>query len=218
MGPVGLLCVQRTLKKGQWHGFFSGIGAAFSDLLYAGITSLGMGFVIDLITTQQYYLQIIGSALLLIFGIYVFRSNPFKWLHESQENVNSYPQDTLTAFLLTLSNPLIIFLFIALFARFNFIATEEKLFSILLGLAGILVGALSWWFLITFLVGKLRKIMTLRGLWIMNRIMGIFIIVLSVYLLFVSVFLTSPTASRASAAGASPTPRTASAAETSATP
>ena len=188
MGPVGLLCVQRTLKKGQWHGFFSGIGAAFSDIIYAGITCLGMGFIIELITANQYTLQIIGSILLMIFGIYVFRSNPFKWLHEPKENINSYSQDTLTAFLLTLSNPLIIFLFIALFAHFNFIAPEEKLFSILLGLVSILVGALSWWFLITFLVGKLRKIMNLRGLLIMNRIVGVLIIVLSVYLLFMLLY------------------------------
>jgi len=183
MGPVGLLCVQRTLRKGQWHGFFSGVGAAFSDLMYAGITSLGMGFVIDAITTNQYVLQIIGSILLMGFGIYVFVSNPFKGLHEQKENVNSYLQDAVTAFFVTLSNPLIIFLYIALFARFNYIAPEEKLISILVGLASILVGALSWWLLITFLVGKLRKILSLRGLWLVNKIVGSIIIALSIYLL-----------------------------------
>jgi len=185
MGPVGLLCVQRTLKRGHWHGFFSGIGAAFSDVFYAGITSLGMGFIISFITANQYTLHIIGSILLLIFGVYVFRSNPFKWLQEPKENHNSYSQDIVSAFFLTLSNPLIIFLFIALFARFNYISAEAKSFSILLGLASILVGALFWWLLITFLVGKLRKIMNLRGLWIMNKIVGSIIIVLSIYLLIV---------------------------------
>ena len=189
MGPIGLLCVQRTLNKGQWHGFFSGIGAAFSDVIYAGITSLGMGFIINVITANQYTLHIFGCATLMIFGIYIFRSNPFKRkrLHESRENGNSYSsysQDTVTAFFLTLSNPLIIFLFIALFARLNFISPEEKLFSILLGLASIFSGAISWWFLITFFVGKLRKILNLRGLLIMNRTIGSIIIILSVVLLF----------------------------------
>jgi threonine/homoserine/homoserine lactone efflux protein len=183
MGPIGLLCVQRTLNKGQWHGFFSGIGAALSDIFYAAIISLGMGFIINFITDNQYILKIIGSVFLMIFGVYVFLSNPFKKLHETNERSYSLPQDTITAFFLTLSNPLIIFLYIVLFARFNFIAPEEKLFSILLGLVSILVGALSWWFLITFLVGKLRKFVNLRVLWIINRIVGVVIIALSLYYL-----------------------------------
>jgi len=183
MGPVGLLCVHRTLKRGQWHGFFSGVGAAFSDVFYAGITSLGLGFIINFITGNQNILHIIGSILLLFFGIYVFRSNPFKWLHEPKDNVNSYSQDAVSAFFITLSNPLIIFLFIALFARFNYISVEAKTFSILLGLASIFVGALSWWLLITFLVGKLRTVLNLRGLYLMNKIVGSIIIILSIYLL-----------------------------------
>ena len=192
MGPIGLLCVQRTLKKGQWHGFFSGIGAAFSDVFYAGIVSLGMGFIIDFTTKNEYSLKIIGSIMLLIFGFYIFRSNPFKHLHEPKENINSILQETISAFFLTLSNPGIILFFIALFARFNFIAPEEKLFSILLGLVSILVGALSWWFLITFLVDKLRKRMNLRGLWIMNRALGSVIIALSILLLIMLILPTYP--------------------------
>ena len=188
MGPIGLLCVQRTLKKGQWHGFFSGIGAAFSDVFYAGIISLGLGFIINFTTENQYILHIIGSILLLVFGVYVFRSNPFKWLHEPKENANSYSQDMVTAFFLTLSNPLILLIYIMLFARFNFISPEEKSFSILLGLASIFGGAISWWFLITFLVGKLRKIMNLRALWIMNKIIGSVIILISVYFIVSLIF------------------------------
>jgi threonine/homoserine/homoserine lactone efflux protein len=180
MGPIGLLCVQRTLNKGQWHGFFSGVGAAFSDIIYAGITCLGIGFVIDFISGHQYALQIVGSILLVIFGVYIFQSNPSKRLQKPKENTHSFPQDTVTAFALTLSNPFIIFLYIALFARFNFFSSEEKLFSILLGLLSILTGALAWWFTITFLVGKLRKVINLRGLWIMNKIVGSVIIVLSI--------------------------------------
>ena len=184
MGPIGLLCIQRTLYKGPWPGFFSGIGAALSDIFYAGLICLGIGFIIDFITDYQYIVKIIGSVLMMIFGIYVFLSNPFKRLHEPTENINSLSQDTISAFFLTLSNPLIIFVYIALFARFNFISSEEKLFSILLGLLSILAGALSWWFLVAFLVGKLRKKMNLRSLWIMNRIVGSVIVALSIFLLF----------------------------------
>lgn len=180
MGPIALLCIQRTLNKGQWHGFFSGVGAALSDLLYAGIVCFGMGLVIDFIEKYQNILQIIGSIFFLIFGIYTFRSNPSKQLHKPKEQINSISQDVISAFFLTLSNPLIIFVYIVGFSRFNFISSEETLFSILLGLLSILIGALSWWFLITFLAAKLRKVINLRGLWLLNKIVGTVIIVLSV--------------------------------------
>ena len=181
MGPIGLLCVQRTLNKGQWHGFFSGVGAACSDLLYAGIVCLGMGFVVDFIENNRDVLQIIGSVFLLVFGIYTFRSNPSKQLHKPKDQVNSISQDIISSFFLTLSNPLIIFIYIVLFSRFNFISHTEKLFSMLLGLLFIFAGALSWWFLITFFVGKLRKIINMRGLWLINKIVGIVIIGVSVF-------------------------------------
>jgi len=188
MGPINMLCIQRTLSKGQWHGFFSGVGAAISDILYAGIMCLGIGLIIDFVTDNQYILKMAGSILFIIYGIYVFFSNPFKHLHERRENVNSWWQDTVSAFFLTLSNPLVILSYIIFFARFNFITPGEKLFSILLGLVSILVGALSWWFLLTFLVGKLRKKMNLRGLLILNKIIGLAIIALSIFLL-ISLFL-----------------------------
>jgi threonine/homoserine/homoserine lactone efflux protein len=187
MGPVGLLCIQRSLNKGQWHGFFSGVGAAFSDLIYAGITCLGMGFVIDYVTGHQGMLQIVGSILMLAFGIYIFRSNPSKRLQKPKESGNSFYQDIVSAFFLTLANPFIIFLYIALFARFNFIVPDDKWFSIMLGLSSLVGGALSWWLLITFIAGKLRKVFNVRGLWILNRIVGAVIIVLSALGFFYSI-------------------------------
>ena len=192
MGPIGWLCVHRTLNKGPLHGFFSGIGAAFSDVIYAAIICLGMGFIIDFISSNKYILEIIASILLMVFGIYIFRSNPFKRLQKPKEQSDSFYQDVVSAFFLTLSNPLIILFYIPLFTRLNFISPEETLFSILLGLVSILAGALSWWILIAFFVGKLRKIMNLQRLLIMHRIIGIAIILLSVYLLITLIFPSSP--------------------------
>jgi threonine/homoserine/homoserine lactone efflux protein len=178
LGPVGLLCIQRTLYKGRWHGFYSGIGAAFSDFLYAVITCMGMGIVITFIEDNLAILQIVGSILLMIFGVYIYRSNPSKSFRKPKHTY-SYSQDVLSAFLITLSNPLIIFLFIALFARFNFISVEDQMESIVLGMAGILVGALAWWFILTSVIGKLRRVFNERGLLIMNRTLGLVILFLS---------------------------------------
>jgi threonine/homoserine/homoserine lactone efflux protein len=178
MGPIGLLCIQRTLNKGRWHGFVTGMSAVFSDLIYATLTGLSMGFVVDFIEKNQAALQIIGSLLLLFFGYYTFRSNPTKKLKKPDEAVpNTYTQDAITSFFLTLSNPFIIFLFLGLYARFAFISPEETSFALIFGLAGIAVGAASWWFLITFFVGKLRSTFNMRGLWVLNRIVGVTIMI-----------------------------------------
>ena len=91
MGPVGILCIQRTLNKGRWYGFVTGVGAAASDIIYALITGLGMSFVMDFIGNEhnKYLLQISGSIMLLVFGIYCFKSNPMKNAHRSSNKKGS---------------------------------------------------------------------------------------------------------------------------------
>ena len=183
MGPVGLLIIQRTLNKDRWHGFFSGVGAAFSDLFYATITCMGMGIVVSFIENNHSILEIGGSILIFIYGIYTFRTNPVKNLHQSGVKTRTYSQDTLSSFFLTLSNPLILVIYIALFAQFKFIVSNDKVYSMLIGLLAIFLGALTWWFLVTFFVNKLRKVITLRGLWIMNRIFGVLIMIMALSVL-----------------------------------
>ena len=121
LGPVGVLCIQRTLNKGRWFGFVTGLGAALSDICYALLTGYGMSFMDELILKHQLFLQVVGSLMLLVFGIYTFRSNPVKSLRPTSANRGSYLHNFVTAFFVTLSNPLIIFLFIGLFARFSFV-------------------------------------------------------------------------------------------------
>lgn len=130
MGPVGILCVQRTQKKGRWYGFATGVGASISDLIYALISGFGMSFVVNFINNPVYkfYLQLAGGVMLLVFGLISFFSNPLKNAHEGgQKEKGTLIHNGVTAFLITFSNPLIILLFIALFAQFNFIIPKEPL-------------------------------------------------------------------------------------------
>ena len=180
MGPIGLLCIQRTLNKGRWHGFATGIGAVFSDLIYAIATGLSMGIVVSFIEDHQAILQVFGGVMLMAFGFYIYRSNPTKSLRKPDEVSNTYTQDIITSFFLTLSNPFIIFLFLGLFARFRIISTEGTTLDLIVGLSSVALGATLWWFVITFFIGKLRGNFNLRGLWILNRIVGVIIMVFSI--------------------------------------
>ena len=157
MGPIGMLCIQRTLNKGRWHGFVTGLGAALSDVIYAALTCLGMGVVVNFVEANQAPLQLIGSIVLGIFGYYIFQYNPVRNLRKQREKKLSFTQDFITAFLLTFSNVLIVLLYIGLFARFGFVLPEHSVWMLSGGIAFIGVGAVLWWFGITFFVNKVRK-------------------------------------------------------------
>ena len=189
MGPVGILCVQRTLNKGRWYGFVTGIGAAVSDIIYALITGAGMSFVMDIINNHQnkFWLQLSGSVMLLIFGIICWRSNPTKNMHQSGTNKGTLVHNGVTAFLVTFSNPLIIFLFMGLFAQFAFVIPDHPV-EMFIGYLSIVAGALIWWFGLTWLVDKVRNIFDERGILIINRVIGCAVILFSLIVLFGTVF------------------------------
>lgn len=179
MGPVGVLCIQRTLNKGRWYGLVTGLGAAVSDILYAIITGVGMSFVIEFIEQPRtmYILQLVGSVLLFIFGLYTFRTKP--QLRPSSKNKGTLRNNCLTGFLVTFSNPLIVFLFLALFARFTFVVPEH-LGQQILGYVSIFLGALLWWYGLTYIVDKLRSTFDLNKIELINRIIGMVVMVVSV--------------------------------------
>ena len=189
MGPVGILCVQRTLNKGRWYGFVTGIGATASDLFYALITGLGMSFVMDLVNNSQnrFFLQIAGSIMLLAFGIFTFRSNPTKNMHHSGTNKGSLIHNGVTAFLVTISNPLIILLFMACFAQLAFIMPGHPI-EMCIGYLSIVCGAILWWFGLTWLIDVIRTKFEDYGIIINNRIIGSVVIIFSILVLLGTVF------------------------------
>lgn len=179
MGPIGVLCIQRTLNKGRRSGLATGLGASLSDLCYAILTGLGLSIVVDFIEAHQAPLQIVGSLVLTGFGLYLFRQNPARNIRKKLNQKSSFTQDFASSFLLTLSNPLILLLLIGLFARLNFFLPEMKAGHYILGYVSIILGAFIWWFTITYIINKVRSHFNLRSLWLINRIISIVIIVMS---------------------------------------
>ncbi len=180
MGPVGILCVQRTLNKGRWFGFVTGLGATLSDIIYAMLTGFGMSFAMELIDNPQnkFCLQIFGSVLLFIFGLYCFKSDPRSKVHQSKGVRGTLLHNFVTAFIVTFSNPLIIFLFLATFAQFAFVVPDHPL-EMSLGYLSIAGGALLWWYGLTWMIDKVREFFSLDAIKIINRIIGTIVMVFS---------------------------------------
>ena len=190
MGPVGVLCVQRTLNKGRWYGFVTGCGAALSDIIYAGITGLGMGMVVELVSneTNRFYLQIAGSLMLLAFGIFTYRTDPTKRIRKPGQKKGTLTHNGITAFFVTLSNPLIIFLFMALYAQFSFGLQPDKPIELIAGFTSIVGGALLWWWGLTWLVDKIRLKFDNNGIRLINQIIGMVVMLGSVIILLTTLF------------------------------
>ena len=176
LGPIGMLTIQRTLHRGQKHGIATGLGATTSDLLYTIITLFFLSFVLDFIKEHHFIIQLIGSLVVGVFGYYIFRSNPATQPKPNETVKHSLPGDFFTSFALTLSNPLVLFVLIALFARFQFIDNDTTLFISVCGILSILGGALLWWSLLTFLISRFKNKLNMRGLKIINQITGLVII------------------------------------------
>ncbi len=189
MGPVGVLCIQRTLNKGRWYGFITGVGAAISDIIYALITGFGMSFVMDFVTNPKYkfIMQISSSLLLLVFGIYCYRSDPTKNMHKSGKNKGSLWHNGITAFLVTFSNPLIIFLFMFSFGVFAFVIPDHPI-EMTVGYLSIISGALIWWFGLTWMVDKIRGKFDDNGILMINKVIGSLVIIFSLVVFFGTAF------------------------------
>ena len=174
MGPVGVLCVQRTLNKGRAYGLVTGAGAALSDILYALLTGYGLRLLYDVISnpTTIYWMQLIGAVIMFIFGVHTYRTNPVQNTRNVSRNKSSLLRNGITGFFITLANPMIILLFLALFTPFTCVMTEKPMFFQLVGYLSIFGGAMLWWFFITSVVNKLRTHFDVRGIWIINRVIG----------------------------------------------
>ncbi|MDE5552449.1 MAG: LysE family transporter, partial [Muribaculaceae bacterium] len=176
MGPVGILCIQRTLEKGRKAGLFTGIGAALSDLFYSLLTGFGLSFIETFIERNQNVIQLLGSVVLIGFSIYLFRKSPSSSLRRPVPQDISARRNILGGFLFTFSNPLILLLIIGLFARFNFLMPEMKFYHYIIGFIFLLAGALGWWYGVTFVIDKILKRFSFRTMKKINVGIGIVIL------------------------------------------
>lgn len=184
MGPVGMLCIQRTLNKGRWAGFCTGIGAGLSDLCYCLMTGICLSMVQPFLEKNAIIIQIVGSVVLVAFASWLFNRNPAAALRKPKRSKNTFGTDIVTGFLFTASNPLILFFIIGLFGRFNFLLPEYEKGHYIAGYSSIFLGTIVWWYVITFFVNKVRAHFNVRSMWLINRIIGSIILIMALYGIF----------------------------------
>ena len=181
IGPMGVLCVQRTLNKGKSSGISSGMGIATADAIFALIAGLGISFIIHFLSEQQLIIKIIGGLVIAFIGLKIFIANPVKQFKKHRREGKNLFEDFISILFMALSNPFTIFLYIAIFAGLNLHDVSSGYSSALLVVAGVFMGASLSWFTISTVVNHFRANIRLRRLMWINRIAGITIILFGVF-------------------------------------
>jgi len=182
-GPSGVLVIKKTLEKGKWGGFLTGLGVTLSDAVYIFVTLMCLQLVLGYLEDPgiAMVVRLVGCSLLLLFGISTLKNNPLaKSREERQPRKDSVWQNTLSGFLVAIVNPLVIFIYMGLFAFFSFPTDTLSEGMKLEALALTVAGDVCWWLLLSFLIDKLRNRFDLRGIWIINRVLGTVLILAAV--------------------------------------
>lgn len=173
VGPIGILCIRRTLAEGQASGLFSGLGAATADAIYGCIAGFGLTFISNFLITQQVWLRLIGGGFLCYLGLKTFLSKPAEQAASTKGNglLGSY----VSTFFLTITNPMTILSFAAIFAGLGVGGAGGNYVSAAMLVLGVFIGSTLWWFILSSSVTIFRKKFNPRRLRWVNRISGIII-------------------------------------------
>ena len=189
LGPVGILLVNRTLKRGLLSGLFSGMGLATADTIFAVLAGLGLSFLISFFNEEKVIISLIAGLILIGVGVKIFVSNPVKELRNPDNGSKTLFRDFLSVLALSLSNPFTIFVFVAFFSGIHINNGIRPQLVPFLFVPGVFIGTISWWFMLSLFVSRFKRNIRLRSIVRVNQFAGIAIIVIGVTVL-VGVFTT----------------------------
>jgi threonine/homoserine/homoserine lactone efflux protein len=182
IGPVGILCVRRTLEHGARHGLVIGVSAAACDMVNGIIAAFGITLVSDFIALEQYRIRLVGGIILLIMGYIVCRARPLA------DKVATAPRGRTWTFfstaLLVFTNPLTLFAFAAAFAVIGVKNVVGHPVSGLMLVVGVFLGSLSWFVLLTGLAHFFKEKVMRVGLTLVNRVSGVLLMLCGLFALW----------------------------------
>ncbi len=186
VGPIGILCIRRSLAQGQASGFVSGVGAATADAVYGFIAAFGLTFVSSVLIGQKFWIRLVGGVFLLFLGIKTMLAEP------SGAGETSFRRSLIGAyastFILTLTNPMTIISFTAIFAGIGVGGMEGSYLSAGLVVGGVFCGSATWWLALSTTVSLFRKRFSVKVMRLVNRIAGSILCGFGIFAL-ISVFL-----------------------------
>jgi len=155
VGPIGVLCIRRTLAEGRASGLVSGLGAATADAIYGCIAGFGLAFISNFLVSQQVWLRLIGGVFLWYLGLKTLLVKPAEQASLAKGNglVSAYA----TTFFLTLTNPMTIISFAAIFAGLGLASTSGNYVSAGVLVLGVFIGSALWWLILSGGVGVFRE-------------------------------------------------------------
>lgn len=186
VGPIGILCINRTLANGFSTGFVSGLGVATADTVYGIIAAFGLTIISSLVMSESYILQLVGGVFLCYLGIKVMLQDP------SCEITDTDKKSLLKAygsmFFLTMTNPATILAFAAIFAALGIAESGNTVTTATMLVSGIFLGSSSWWLLLSYGIGKFRDKLSENMLKIINKLSGSIILLLGIVSLVYKLF------------------------------
>jgi threonine/homoserine/homoserine lactone efflux protein len=182
VGPVGVLCVRRTIFEGRLFGFLSGLGAASADTIFGIVAGFGLTVVSDLLLGYQDWLRLAGGLFLVYVGAGALRKRIVR-CETPEKNAENLLSAYLSTFVLTIPTPVTILACLGIFAGVGFTGEEATLGRAAMLVAGVLLGSLIWWVGISLGAGVFRKSFGERHLVLLNRISGVILTLSGVGLL-----------------------------------
>ena len=181
-GPVGVLCIRRTIFHGALAGLVSGLGAASADAVFGVIAGFGLTVVSDTLLDYQNWLRFVGAGFLLYIGVAAFRADPIAGTR-GQRDPEGLVADYASAFALTITNPVTILAFLAIFAGIGFTGAEATLARAAILVLGVWLGSFVWWAGLAFGAGFVRRSFDRQHLVWINRGSGGILVICGVALL-----------------------------------
>lgn len=178
VGPIGLLCIRRSLTGGQWMGLATGMGAATADGLYGAIAGFGLTAASELLVEQADWLKLFGGLFLCYLGLKALLSTPpaTAAVLSGQGLLGAYA----STFILTLTNPATILSFIAIFAGLGIVSADRNWFLSLIIVVGVFLGSALWWICLSWGVARFKQRLTPSRLVWLNRLAGAAIFIFGV--------------------------------------
>ena len=181
VGPIGILCIRRTLAEGRIAGFVSGLGAASADAIYGCIAGFGLTFISSFLISHQAWLRLIGGAFLCYLGVRTFLARPAKPAAPDAEY--RLAGNYFSTFALTLTNPLTILSFAVIFAGLGLADTGGNYVTAVILVLGVFCGSALWWLLLSSGVSLFQAKFSTNGLLWVNRCAGALITVFGLFAL-----------------------------------